>query len=231
MYWVSGKPGSGKSILMKEMASQYQEKYSKIGSISACHFFNNRGDALERSFDGFLRSILEQILRQEPVLFDCLLKDFREHFEHQCSCCHEGKEIQWTIRRLKIAFKDIMMKGPSNVTICLFVDALDESDRPVREIIIFFRKLIQEAHINIKICFSSRDIPDDLLSTFGKGQGFVLEEQNATDIVNFVSDKLTLGSSGDKTDTDLVVFQELKALKEEIIQKADGVFLWIGQNS
>jgi hypothetical protein len=40
-----------------------------------------------------------------------------------------------------------------------------------------------------------------------------------------------LGSSGDKTDTDPVVFQELRVLKEEIIQKADGVFLWVSDES
>jgi hypothetical protein len=83
IYWVGGKPGSGKSTLMKEIACQYHEKYSKKGSVTATHFFDDRGTFLERSFEGFLKSILEQILRQEPLLFDCLMEVFRKHFDHR----------------------------------------------------------------------------------------------------------------------------------------------------
>lgn len=83
IYWVGGKPGSGKSTLMKEMASQYHEKYSKKGSVTATHFFDDRGTFLERSFEGFLKSTLEQFMRQEPLLFDCLMEGFRAHFDHR----------------------------------------------------------------------------------------------------------------------------------------------------
>ncbi len=59
------------------------------------------------------------------------------------------------------------------------------------------------------------------------GQGFMLQEHNSRDIINFVDDKLASNTSVGKSDNDLVFFQDLLVLKEEIIQKADGVFLWV----
>lgn len=83
IYWVGGKPGSGKSTLLKEMASQHHNNFSNKRSITVTHFFDDRGTFLERSFEGFLRSILEQILRREPLFFDCLIEGFGKHYHHQ----------------------------------------------------------------------------------------------------------------------------------------------------
>lgn len=77
------KPGSGKSTLMKEIASQYCERHSKQESVTVTHFFNGRGMASERSMEGFLKSILGQILRQEPRHFACLMEDLARHLNHR----------------------------------------------------------------------------------------------------------------------------------------------------
>ncbi|CZR69786.1 uncharacterized protein PAC_19686 [Phialocephala subalpina] len=227
IYWVGGKPGSGKSTLMKEMASQYQEKYSKKGFVCATHFFDDRGTFLERSFEGFLRSVLEQLLRQEPLLFDCLMEAFRQHFDHTCCCCREDDEIRWNLRSLNVAFRTIVLKGPSNIRLCLFVDALDECDNPVKDFISFFEELTRNEKLHIKVCFSSRNISEDLLSSFSMGQGFILQERNSKDIKKFVNDRLSSSFSILEHDKDLIFSQDLLELKDEIIQKADGVFLWV----
>ncbi|KAE9375017.1 ankyrin [Stipitochalara longipes BDJ] len=226
IYWVGGKPGSGKSTLMKEMASHHHDKYSSKGSITATHFFDDRGTFLERSFEGFLRSILEQILRREPLLFDFLIERFRNHFYHRCRCCPEDGEIRWNIRSLKAAFRDIVLLGPPNIRLCLFIDALDECDMPIKELIDFFKQLEQDAKLRIKICFSSRNLSEDILKTLPMGQGFMLQEQNSKDIINFVNEKLASTALVEENGNDLV-YQDLMVLKEEIIHKADGVFLWV----
>lgn len=141
-------------------------------------------------------------------------------------CCTEDGKIQWSVRSLKAAFKDIVLLGPPSIRICLFVDALDECDMSIKGLIDFFKEVAQDAKLRIKICFSSRNLPEDILRTFAAGQGFMLQEQNSKDIVNFVNDKLASTTSAEKGANDMVYY-DLIALKEEIIQKADGVFLWV----
>ena len=141
-------------------------------------------------------------------------------------CCPEDDEIRWNLRSLKVAFRTIVLRGPLNIRLCLFVDALDECDKPVKDVVAFFIQVTQEAELRVKISFSSRNFSEDMLRTLPLGQGFMLQGQNSKDITNFVNDKLTSTTSIEKSDNDLVFFQNLLVLKE-IIQKADGVFLWV----
>lgn len=68
LFWIHGKPGSGKSTLMKLIfqSSKTQELLHdwKRGSleIKAGFFFHYRGTAIQKSFEGVLRSLVLQIL-------------------------------------------------------------------------------------------------------------------------------------------------------------------------
>jgi hypothetical protein len=126
-YWISGKPGSGKSVLMKEISSGIQNQYMRPDLITVRHFFNSRGTPMERSFEGFLRSILKQILRQAPALFECTIDRFREQYLQSC-WSGDGKGIQWTLRRLKDTLNDIITKGSCLNAIYVSADALDECE-------------------------------------------------------------------------------------------------------
>jgi hypothetical protein len=164
-YWISGKPGSGKSVLMKEISSGIQNQYMKPNSITVRHFFNSRGTPLERSFEGFLRSILKQILRQAPALFECTIDRFRE--QHVQSCWSgDGKGVQWTLRRLKDTLNDIISKGSCLNAIYVFADALDEcEDMSLGGFGIYFQQFYDCGKIiDMKICFSTRYITYELLS-------------------------------------------------------------------
>ncbi|KAH7336605.1 hypothetical protein BKA65DRAFT_479496 [Rhexocercosporidium sp. MPI-PUGE-AT-0058] len=161
-YWISGKPGSGKSVLMKEISSGIQNQYMRPDLITVRHFFNSRGTPMERSFEGFLRSILKQILRQAPALFECTIDRFREQY------------VSWGFG---IYFKQLCDRGKT---------------------------------IDMKIYFSTRYIPDGLLSTRAESHGFVLQEKNSDNFARFVDDRWTSTK-----------------IKNEIIAKADGVFLWV----
>jgi len=59
LFWIKGKPGAGKSTLMK-CARQCSENTHEDLNIS--FFFNARGGDLERSAEGMYRSLLYQIL-------------------------------------------------------------------------------------------------------------------------------------------------------------------------
>lgn len=74
IFWISGKPGSGKSTLMKHIYNNRQtaDLITQWGSqsrqITATFFFHHRGNAMQKSFEGLLRGIISQVLEREPEL-------------------------------------------------------------------------------------------------------------------------------------------------------------------
>ncbi|KAM7211106.1 hypothetical protein V8F06_013502 [Rhypophila decipiens] len=65
LLWLTGFPGSGKSTLMKEAFRRVELEQGKSGHSVAGFFFNGRGDHLERSPIGLLRSLLYQLLARD----------------------------------------------------------------------------------------------------------------------------------------------------------------------
>ncbi|KAJ1325167.1 ankyrin repeat domain-containing protein 50 [Microdochium nivale] len=57
--WIKGKPGAGKSTLMKHAFSCFQEDMFD-GHLVVAHFFNARGATIEKTSLGLLRSIVYQ---------------------------------------------------------------------------------------------------------------------------------------------------------------------------
>jgi len=86
LFWITGKPGSGKSTLMKYLVedSRTKEGLSQHGlSILAmpAFFFHARGFETEKSFDGLLRSILFQLLSKIPALVESVANIYQEDIE------------------------------------------------------------------------------------------------------------------------------------------------------
>lgn len=71
-YWISGKPGSGKSTLMKYIVNHPEtisalKIWSKTSNLNiAKFFFWNSGTALQKSLLGLLRSLVFEILSHRP---------------------------------------------------------------------------------------------------------------------------------------------------------------------
>ncbi|KAF7532276.1 hypothetical protein G7054_g8109 [Neopestalotiopsis clavispora] len=74
IFWINGKPGSGKSTFMKfllndsrttELLHQWK---SMPGRITANFFFNHRGTHLQKSFKGLMRSLFGQLLNGDRRL-------------------------------------------------------------------------------------------------------------------------------------------------------------------
>lgn len=63
LLWIEGKPGSGKSTILKEVSRRVIGQLVPEGCCLATFFFNAKGTELERNKLGMLRSLLFQILR------------------------------------------------------------------------------------------------------------------------------------------------------------------------
>lgn len=208
--WIKGKPGTGKSTLMKFALAQARESMTDAVIIS--FFFNARGGDLEKSTNGMYRSLLLQLVKHVPELGMMIYTGFRLE-------SWSGLEgMQWTIETLK----DLLAKGVQLLTHSnpvFFIDALDECDEDeVRDMISFFEQLGEsavEAKQTLHICFSSRHYPH---VTVNHAQELVLEGQEGhnKDITNYINSELKIGQS-----------KIADELRSEIRERASGVFLWV----
>ncbi|KAI4236697.1 MAG: hypothetical protein LQ349_002383 [Xanthoria aureola] len=207
LFWIKGKPGSGKSTLLK-FAVQSIRKVMR-SAVVICFFFNARGENLEKSTLGMYRSLLSQLLRALPDIQEIL-----DHF----TPVKNGNQIEWHIERLRSLFAAAIQRLGERHLIC-FIDALDESDEDqIRDLVVFLEELgrpTASSPINFRVCLSSRHYPHISISN---GIEMTLEGQEGhdQDISKFLSSELKAGGG-----------TVLEAIKDEILSRASGVFLWV----
>ncbi|TQN67169.1 Vegetative incompatibility protein HET-E-1, partial [Colletotrichum shisoi] len=208
--WIKGKPGAGKSTLMKFAFSRAKKRKGKGGSLIS-FFFNARGEGLEKSTLGMYRSLLHQLLESMPEL-RTLLDD------PGLTPLTQPVFSGWDLGQLKTLFRNAV-RGLGRRQLTCFIDALDEcDDNEVSDMVRCFEDLGQYAvqnDIRFYVCFSSRHYPYiDILY----GRKLVLESQvgHEEDLADYVRSELRAGS-GPRSD-------EVVA---EILRKASGVFMWV----
>jgi ankyrin repeat protein len=215
IFWVTGKPGSGKSTLMKEINSQLQNIFPKDAMIIP-FFFNNQGTPLQKSVTGMLRHFSAEILRGASEVPDAVLRACQKK---AISCAND--EIKWEFNELKKILLALLQSGHPFMYLVFLVDALDEcDDASIMGLFTLFKELIERCPKGaIKICVSSRQMPLSL-EVGGKYPGLCLQDKTLQDISNYAEDKLI--------DLDLEEEHDLlEEMKSEIIKKADGIFLWV----
>ena len=220
LFWIGGKPGSGKSTLMKSIWLQYREQPKRTDDTIIAHFFSNSRTVFEQRFESLLTRVLLRFLGEHPSLFGTMI-DIVRGLVRSCEC--ETIHVYWSSGSLKKYLVRMVTDGKQTVKICLIVDALDEcQDLSIRECVVFFHELSSSKQkVGVKVCFSSRYVPEDLITGFLGPSGFLLEDKNTTCIANYVKDRISLTGMSKGTGN---VQEELKA---EILRKADGIFLWV----
>jgi hypothetical protein len=228
-YWISGKPGSGKSTLMKyiytkcsngdELPTSSRER----GQICIGFFFHDRGSHLQKSFEGLLHSILYQILRSERRLAKEIIPLYLQR--------KEPEKTPWLLLDLIQAFSRILEQDNVPVDIYLFLDALDEFNGPPETIARFIHSIIArpDKHgAEVKICFSSRPW-NTFVDIFSQCRGFKIHEKTRQDIQKYITGRIADNPSTAVllTSENMQVREAVAKLASEIIGKAEGVFLWL----
>ncbi|KAI9162747.1 ATPase [Paramyrothecium foliicola] len=208
LLWIKGKPGAGKSTIMREALRRAQLQHESTLTTIAAFFFNARGTSpLEKSPIGVYRSLLHQILQQDSAaLFDLTVLHKRQAM-YQSVVTWQEEELQDFLVRV--------LATPKSRPTIIFVDAMDEcNDTEVRELVRFFSHLTKLSLKNgakINVCLSSRHYPH--ISIDGCPE-VVVENNNRGDISAFVTAE---------AETDACI----ESLKDDIVQKSEGVFLWV----
>ncbi|KIL90294.1 hypothetical protein FAVG1_06024 [Fusarium avenaceum] len=207
--WIRGKPGAGKSTLMKFIYLQARRKDEKMQSLTASFFFNARGEILEKTVSGMYRSLLLQLFEGFPDL-KCVLADSEILPRRQTGCP--------SLNVLKDLLGSAVSKLGQRSFTC-FIDALDECDeQQVMDLVEYFEDLAEqctEDGVRLSICFSSRHYP---YIDVRLGIRLILEDQmgHANDLESYIKTNLRI------KDPSL-----LMELQEKMLEKAAGVFLWV----
>ncbi|KAK0631354.1 hypothetical protein B0T14DRAFT_597045 [Immersiella caudata] len=159
IFWIHGKPGSGKSTIMKfiyEHPRTWELRHRPLGKaieLKAGFFFYYRGSLLQRSFEGVLRSIIHQILKQRADLISFLSPIIAS----KDLASFHAKD--WTIQELEQCLQLLLHQQHTVLDICFFFDALDEFDGHPDMICRFLSCLAGRSSSSltrVKVCFSSR---------------------------------------------------------------------------
>jgi len=229
-YWISGKAGSGKSTLLRfiyDHDTTTRELRRWAGSkpfTKAGFFFWTSGSLEQRSQTGLLRSLLYQLLDQHRELIELAFPSIWERYKIMSTKERVNAPISWTLADLMNGLKLFVQHVVAKAKICLFVDGLDEFDGDHAEIIRLFTNLIASGKGNVKACLSSRPWPV-FQEAFEPLPHLTLHSLTLKDRRKYVVDKF----KQDPRMTEILKknINEGSALMEEIVQRADGVFLWV----
>lgn len=168
-YWISGKPGSGKSTFQKFL--YHHDDIERLlrswaGSkrlVRANYFFWNAGTKLQKSQEGLLRSLLFEIFRRAPDLIARVWKPLNQLGPYP------RDPDPWTREELLECFWKLSDVGTTDVRFCLFVDGLDEynvsPEGSYRELAQLLNRM--SSCPDIKLCLSSRP-ENDFVDAFGQ---------------------------------------------------------------
>lgn len=239
LYWITGKMGSGKSTLMKFISEELPET-SEAGSVRRCtpcllqwardqplfiatfYFWagSNEGTRIQTSVQGLYRTLLVQILQAYPESAPHVSP---QRWEKLCLFSKNSKPP--AIQELKDMLSNAIKYVSSISKVCLFIDGLDELEGEtgdLKGLVAWVEKLVETSPA--KVCVASR--PWRVFEeTLQHRPHLLMEAFNFNDIQQYVWSRFNIDSNfRAKKQLDAVFCNQLV---DEIIAKAEGVFLWV----
>lgn len=216
--WIRGKPGSGKSTLVKYLVHEIRHgglDRAPNRNYILSHFFYAGGSQLQKSADGLYQSLLHQLVR----LDDDLLSDYIGRCAERCA--EEDKpvsDLKWQTNDLLTLIQQFVRKLALTCQLNVIIDALDEcelpaSGRAIQQLWINLCSETRGAQFPIRLCISSRPYPE-VISRFD--HLIIVDESNHQDIQVVIQDQLGKHS-----------LPRVLEIMGSIRDRAAGVFQWV----
>jgi hypothetical protein len=192
-YWISGKPGSGKSTLMKHISNHETTRQlllqwagQKELIIANFYFYHCGGSGLQKSEVGMWQSLLYQILEKHPALTQVA---FPERYRALCIFPDPREPYEPTAVELRRAFNTLVQQC-LDISFFLIVDGLDEYKATDKDMALLARTLrTLTQYPNVKALLSSRpwNVFEECFSSCPRLR---LHELTRQDIARFVEFKI-----------------------------------------
>lgn len=214
MLWIKGKPGAGKSTLMRFAVKRARESYGDKAVLA--HFFNARGVRLEQTVEGMYRTILYHLLAERPAE-ELSQLDWGDKGRLALS---ESSLLKWSTARLENLIKEAFRKLSGGPMVC-FIDALDECNQDnVRDMIHLLQDLVRaprSGNMLVRVCFASRYYPN-ITSDPQSCVELPIDRLrgHVGDIRRYVDKYLNIGTG-----------EGVQTVKDELCVRAKGVFMWV----
>lgn len=222
LFWITGKPGSGKSTLMKYL-SNHRKTFDLLQSwagsdklIIAQHYFWIVGTPTQKSQAGLLRSLLFQILDQSPEIAPLVAPD-RFHAKHNV-------HRPWTMSELVETIKKITELQDLPVRFCLFIDGLDEYDGEHKELIDLLSDVGKSAKVKMAISSRQWNAFVEAYEMLPSENRIIMQDLTREDISAYVEGNLRADKRYQKLHRSS---QGEVDLVRDITDRSQGVFLWV----
>jgi len=224
VFWLSGKPGSGKSTLVKYLyrhpkTKSFLQKWAKEYALTLASFFLwNLGTEEQKSQEGLLRALLYQVLDSEPALAEDLLP--KMWYE-----AYQGDDVKLGLpskAEMTQAFQELGRLCTTTRKFCFFIDGIDEYSGNYMDGIAFINSLA--ANSNVKVLVSSRPIAP-CEDAFAAKPMLRLQDLTRDDILAYIDE--TIGSHPYLTILEEEEPGSASQIKTEVADKSSGVFLWV----
>lgn len=232
IYWITGKPGSGKSTLTRFLFEHEQTK-SHLNTWSlgrpvamAGFYFWTSGSHEQKSQTGLLRYLLHQLLSTSRSLIPEAFGDLWDKVSKLPTKERIKLTLDWTADELMVAFNRLMRVALEEMNICLFIDGLDEFEGDHEMIINFFKNLVEGQNgTKVKLCLSSRPWPVFEAAFEHSVPNLKLQDLTYGDMRRYTEDRLNQQADIRRLSSAEPDF--LREIADEAVKKADGVFLWV----
>jgi energy-coupling factor transporter ATP-binding protein EcfA2 len=241
---ITGKAGCGKSTLMKylcqriplgDLGSTHDEAAGFDSAPSRCEaylrhwaqdqeltiasfYFWSAGSEIQASRKGLYYTLLFQMLQQRPELISRISPE-----RWSLLCVFDTDLEDFTEDDLLIMFHRTVAEICSTGKLCLFIDGLDEFHGQPYELVQLFRTIVMD-NPTVKICIASR--PWVVCEqAFGNKPHLMLEDLTYKVIKEYITSYFNEDSNFCLIQSQQP--QQAEHLIEEILRKAEGIFLWV----
>uniref|UniRef100_A0A8H7NQQ7 NACHT domain-containing protein n=1 Tax=Bionectria ochroleuca TaxID=29856 RepID=A0A8H7NQQ7_BIOOC len=218
LFWIQGKPGAGKSTLMKYIVNHKETQKLLDQWCPKCrilsHYFWKIGSTMENNIQGLYCSLIHQFIDENEKIITLILDYFP--FAKKKTYVND-----WSTPELDSVLNFILDSTEDRRPVCIFIDGLDEYQGKggQKELSQRIRKFAR--YEQVKICVSSR--PEErLLESFSTTPNLRLQELTRPDMESNIKERLGIFERSRKISP-----QTLNIITKLLIEKAEGVFLWL----
>ncbi|KAL6823208.1 hypothetical protein V8C40DRAFT_275326 [Trichoderma camerunense] len=227
VYWITGKPGSGKSTMMKLILKNktlWNDLSQSLGALRLLliqYYAWHPGNVLQKSLQGLKRTVIFQALTEFPELTPVLSP-------RRWAFCQALRSIsglpKWTDWEIEESFEALLSSCGKTIKLALFIDGLDEFNMPPAEIVNYIKHIRARCGSGLKLCAASRPWTE-FQDEFNESPMLQMHLHTYSDMKIFINGKF--GDNKAFAEQKQLYPDSSSQLLTDIAERANGVFIWL----